>query len=118
MHAGPFRAGVVSLGLAIVGGTLVGCGSTDVATIRSSGPITKAEATAFARAINLGARDVPGMVSTSLEGEHKEESLDEVNCGPRQSHAHLVNIDSPTFRSGEGFQTAQARSSVEVVSTT
>jgi hypothetical protein len=59
--------------LAVAGGLIGGGGEAQGAPpLNPNGPITKAEATAYAHVVNLGVADVPGMVSISLEGEHNE----------------------------------------------
>ena len=82
-----------------------------------SGSITKAQATAFANAVNLGVADVPGMVSVSQEGEAKT-SRNEPKCAIVEDNAHIVDVRSPTFRRGEGLEYQSINSDVEVVSTT
>jgi hypothetical protein len=91
-------------------------GSSNVPALRTNGPITKAEATAYANAVNLGVADVHEMVSVSQEGEHKEApSSLEATCGVRESHVHVVDIESPKFRAGEGLQIEEVKSDVEVM---
>jgi hypothetical protein len=60
--------------LVIAGGLLGGCGvgggaTAATATVQSSAPITRAQATAYARAINLRPADVPELAGFSPEGE-------------------------------------------------
>lgn len=111
-----------AVALLAVGSALSGCGETATAHgLHSSGPITKAVATAFANAVNLTPADVPGTASIGLEGEHKEgHSLTETMCGLRESHVHVADVQSPTFRSGGnggGVPLQEVKSDVEVVAT-
>jgi hypothetical protein len=105
--------------LAVAGGLIGGGGEAQGAPpLNPNGPITMAEATAYAHVVNLGVADVPGMVSISLEGEHNEgPPKDEAVCGVRESHVHVVDVHSPRFESGEGFELAEVESEVEVMPT-
>jgi hypothetical protein len=105
--------------LLAVGGIVSGCGETAKA-LRANGPITKAEATTYAQEVNLGPADVPGMVSVSQEGENKEKpSHVAARCGaPQAKHVpHIVDIESPKFRSGGALDVKEVNSEVEVLST-
>jgi hypothetical protein len=87
-------------------------------SLPSGGSGAKARAIAYAHAVNLRAEDVPGLVSISPEGEHKEESSSlEAKCGIHESHVHVVDIRSPKFKGGAGLQVAEVRSDVEVLRT-
>jgi hypothetical protein len=105
--------------LLALGGVLSGCGATANAhPLRSNGPITKTEAILYAQAVNLIPADVPEMVSVSQEGEDRERNHSVTSrCGLRESHVHVVDIHSPTFRSGDGLQLKEVLSDVEVVPT-
>jgi hypothetical protein len=95
---------------------VAGCGGgNSTATVPADGPITKAEATAYAHHVNLGVADVPGMVSTSLEHENHERDLVNSECRLHEIETHLVDIQSPTFRSGTGLEEKSVRSDVEVM---
>src|SRR6202030_1199694 len=89
--------------------------------LRATGPVKKAEATTYANEVNLTPADVPGMVSVSQEGEHKETSSLHLaaRCGaPRAKHVpDIVDIESPKFRSGEALDLREVNSGVEVMST-
>jgi hypothetical protein len=94
---------------------IAGCGGGSSApSLRTSG-ITKAEATAYAHRVNLGVADVPGMVSTSLEEEQQERDVVDSVCRLHEIEAHLVDIKSPSFRSGSGLEAKTVRSDVEVL---
>jgi hypothetical protein len=108
--AAPLIAGAVAAGCAGAGA------NPSVPALREDALVTKAEATAYAHAVNLGVSDVPGMVSVSLERESKDGPSNDEACGVRESHVHIVDIGSPRFRSGKGFQLEEVNSSVEVVS--
>jgi hypothetical protein len=111
--------------LAVAGGLIGGGDEAQGAPpLNPNGPITTAEATTYAHAVNLTAADVPGMVSVSPEGEHKERESSRAVCGIRGSHIHVVNIESPKFKSheepfssGEGFELVELNSDVEVMPT-
>jgi hypothetical protein len=106
--------------LAILGLTATGGHSSSIASLSTTGPITKAEATAYANAVNLRVADVPEMISVGLEGEHKEPSLVDTACGLHESHVHVADVKSPTFRSGGnggGVPLQEVKSDVEVVPT-
>jgi hypothetical protein len=112
------RAGGVTAALVccVIGG---GCGGGGGNVPRlSSTPATKAEATVYAHGVNLGVADMPGMVGVSLEHESKGGPSNDEACRVRESHVHIVDIESPVFRSGKGFQLTEIHSSVEVVSST
>jgi hypothetical protein len=105
-----------------VGSVVSGCGETANAhSLPANGPITKAEATTYANEVNLRPADVPEMVSIGVEAEHKEaSSLIETACGIREGHRHVVDVKSPTFRSGGnggGVPLQRVSSDVEVVPT-
>src|SRR5437870_2496935 len=112
-------AAIVTISLVALAALIGGCGaSSNAAQLPAKGPITKAAATEYAHAVNLGVADVPGMVSVSLEGEGKEGpgAPTRIGCGLERrgrSAAHLVDIHSPTFISGEGLQLQELHSEVE-----
>jgi hypothetical protein len=109
-------AAVIAIALLTIGALTAIGGGSSVPSLSSTGPVTKAAATAYANAVNLGVADVPGMVSLSLESEHKERrSPLEAKCHVLESHVHVVDIQSPKFRHGEGFQLEEVKSDVEVM---
>jgi hypothetical protein len=62
--------------LTATGALAAGCGSSSGSSASSGSPIagtsiTKAQATAYAQAVNLGAADVPGTTIIKAEGEGK-----------------------------------------------
>jgi hypothetical protein len=102
---------VLSLALVAVGGVLAGCGGNNApaasATQSVSAPITKAQARAYARAVNLRAADLPGMNASKPEHEgnapaHLELAL--AHCdGELNPQLRVLNRVSPTFTaSAEG----------------
>jgi hypothetical protein len=115
----PWIAAVLTISLIAIAALLATGGQgTAAPQLPASGPISKAEATAYAHEVNLIPADVPGMVSISEEGEH----------GPRHrprppgcrtfGHAgRIVGIRSSRFRSGLGLHLKQVSSEVEVVAT-
>jgi len=107
-------------GLLLVAAVLIaGCGSgSDVPSLKMSGPITKAEATAYAHAVNLAVADVPEMTSTSLEEEKQADasSVHEALCaGAANPHLKVIDVESPEFHLGESDEFIA--SSVEVMPT-
>jgi hypothetical protein len=104
--------------LAVTGGLIGGGGEAQGAPpLNPNGPITAGEAATYAHAVNLTAADVPGMVSVSPEREHNERESNQAVCGIRGSRTHVVDIESPKFKSGEGFELVEVNSDVEVMPT-
>jgi hypothetical protein len=107
----------VSLAVLAAGALLAGCGSGksgSTATQASTPPISKAQASAIATAVNLRPSDVPGMTSAAREAG-EESSSPEVLCGLRQAHDALVDAKSPKFARGSGFELTEVESEVEVM---
>jgi hypothetical protein len=114
---------LAAVALLAVAWAVSGCGETATAhLLRTNGAITKAEATTYAQAVNLTPADVPEMVSIGFEGEQKEgSSRINTTCGLRESHVHVADVTSATFRSGGnggGAPLQDVKSDVEVVRTT
>jgi hypothetical protein len=111
-------AAIIAIGVLTIGAlATIGAGSS-VPSLRTHGPITKAEATAYAHAVNLGVADVPGMVSVSLEEEEKVKrtEVEFARCaGAVNPNRRVVAINSPHFRSGSGPQFEEVTSHVEVM---
>lgn len=108
------------LTVTVLGGLLAGCGSGDKAssTTRSA---TRAQAVAYAHAINLHAGDVPGMTSTGVsehEGTKESRASSELaRCAGGVGSTHqIVDIESGTFVRGEGLEKQQVQSGVSVLS--
>jgi hypothetical protein len=113
---------LAAVGLLAVPWVVSGCGETASAhLLRTNGTITKTEATNYAQSVNLIPADVPEMVSIGFEGDQKEaSSLIDTTCGLRESHTHVADVKSPTFRSGGnggGVPLQEVKSDVEVVRT-
>jgi hypothetical protein len=110
---------ILAAALAVAAGFIAETARAASAALPTSGPVTKAEATAYAHAVNLTPADVPGMINVSQEGEEREKTTHPVEsrCRLRESHVHVADVHSPTFRSGEGLQLELAVSDVEVVPT-
>jgi len=126
---------LVGTGLAIVaaGGVLAGCGENNApaasATQSGSAPITKAQATAYAQAVNLRAADLPEMNAGKPEHEGKAPTRLELalaRCdGELNPQRRVLNRVSPTFTTftegedvGEGEdEHEEIHSSVEVLPT-
>jgi hypothetical protein len=97
------------IGLCVVVGLVLGCSdSSEVPPLRRSGPITKAEALAFASAVNLGVADVPGATSLGLEHEVTPSRMEaEQNRCLRGPGRGIVQRRSPAYVRG------RARTGVE-----
>jgi hypothetical protein len=102
-----------------------GCGSTQTATVSSttaaSGSISKAQATAYAREVNLGAADVPGAVVRATEREGaapSQASVELARCsGGVDPQMRVANVKSPSFRLRTAGISMRVKSSVEVMPT-
>ena len=122
---------VVILVLIATGGLLAACESTgDLAVVRtavagSDPPPTKAQATAFARTVNLSLADVPGFkVSSGPEKEHEtaaEKRLEHelLRCVHPAASKGLVEVSSKEFEreSSAGDQSVQSQVTVMRTST-
>lgn len=114
--------------VAAMGGVVAGCGggsSSPAASNASdtSKPITKAQATTYAHAVNLRAGDVLGMTmsgrpETESEVAKERHSTEELNrCAGGVSLEHqLVDIRSPKFSRGDELQHQEVGSGVSVLS--
>jgi hypothetical protein len=121
---------VLSLALVAVGGVLAGCGGNNApaasATQSVSAPITKAQAAAYAHAVNLRASDLPDMDVSKPEHEEKAPThtgLQLARCaGELDPLPRVLARSSPRFTSpveeGEEEQAKEViSSSVEVLPT-
>jgi hypothetical protein len=115
----PARA-LAAAALLVAAGPLSGCGGdTKARSLRTDGPVAKAEAADYAHEVNLGPADVPGMVSVSLEKEEKAPrriGVEIARCaGAPDPNRRVVAISSPNFRApGTGLRVQQVSSQVEV----
>lgn len=108
--------------LAVASSLAAGCGggsaSSDSVTLSASRPITKTQATAYARAVNLHAADLPDMSIISPEGEHTAKPEDgEFERCMRQGfngHRRIVDIHSATFGWTVAGEFERLSSAVEV----
>jgi hypothetical protein len=109
------------------GALFAGCGGTSSASgtgTQSSGAagagaeLSKAQATAYARMVNLDAIDVPGAVVRSQEresGAPSQEGVRFARCaGAVNPNRRIVNVKSPTYVE-RGGEPTQLKSSVEVM---
>jgi hypothetical protein len=125
------RLATTTLATLAAGGALAGCGDAHTATIATPGAagsaITKTQAVAYARAVNLRAADLPRMNANSPEHEGKAPTRLELalaRCdGEQDPLQRVLNRVSPTFTSptedggeGEG-EHEEIHSSVEVLPT-
>ncbi len=84
----------------------------------TAGAEAKSRAVAYAHSVNLRQADLLGMASVAPEGEsHERSDSAEAKCGLRESHVHVVDIQSPKFKGGSALHVAEVRSDVEVLST-
>jgi hypothetical protein len=82
------------------------------------GPITKAQAAAYARAVNLQAGDLPGFANRGSEAEVLEPgrlALQEIRCsGGVDPSRRIAQIDSTEFSAGRAFYGKIMKSTVTV----
>jgi hypothetical protein len=115
-----------SLGIAAAAalGMLSGCGggSTTTASVAAvaaaSSPITKAQATAYAHAVNLKPADLPGMRATRPEAEHVTASIDReaTKCdGGVDPSRRVAQVHSARFAGAVAGDFEQISSEVEVM---
>ena len=87
-------------------------------TPSTSGTITKAQAVAYAHAVNLQAGDLPGFTSSGSETEAPQPgrlALKEIRCSGGASPARRVAaIESTEFLTGNGLYAEIMKSTVEV----
>jgi hypothetical protein len=86
------------------------------AVASSSGPLSPAQAVAFARAVNLKPGDVPGASIAPKEARsHSRENREERACGgvTRQPH-RLAEASSPKLKRGQELESEEIVSSVTV----
>jgi hypothetical protein len=103
---------------------IAGCGASSslpgiVAHSSSSPPITRSRATAYARAVNLRAADLPGMQLADAEGVNPaptEAGREEARCnGSVNPNLLLVNAHSASFTGGTEPEHEEIRSEIEVM---
>jgi hypothetical protein len=114
------RSAATCLALVAIVSAVIGCGgsASAPATSATSEPITKAQATAYAHAVNLRAADLPGMSIASPEGERPaSKRLDPVERCAGNVNPDLVvaNIRSASFTGTTDPEHEQIRSVVEVM---
>jgi hypothetical protein len=111
-RAAPFAAVILGATAALAAGA-----SASAATV----PISKAQATSYARDVNLTAADFPGSIVGKPEHEGKapsQASKEFARCaGAVDPGRRLVAIDSATLGIGKPGSFAQVKSSVEVMPT-
>jgi hypothetical protein len=101
--------------LAATGLLLAGCSGAHSAATRNA-PLTKAQAVAYARAVNLRASDMPGMTQTAPEGPSNESRSSEElrRCAGLGPEHGIVDIHSATFQGPESVGYEKVRSGVTV----
>jgi hypothetical protein len=111
-------AGCITL---LMPGLLAGCGSTVSAadtTSSASGSITEAQATAYARAVNLRAGDIPGFTSNGNEIEAPKPgrlALEETRCsGVISPTRRIARVESTEFSARRASYSEIIKSAVEV----
>jgi hypothetical protein len=84
----------------------------------ASGSITKAQAVAYAHAVNLQAGDLPGFTSSGSETEAPRPgqlALEEIRCSNGVSPARrIAKMESTEFSAGSAFYSKIMKSTVEV----
>lgn len=116
------RRGVAGCAALLATGLLIGCGGTTASVVGvaspTSGPITKAQAVAYAHAVNLQPSDVPGFTSSGSETEVPKPGrygLEYSRCRGGVSPARrIAKIESTEFSAGRAFYGKVMRSIVEV----
>jgi hypothetical protein len=111
------RLASAAITIVAVGGLIAGCGGSDGPSLRATGPITKAEATAYANNVNLGVADVPGWTSIGLEFElGSGVGAAEARCNGRPSiERRVVAIRAPYFVRTSSPTSVQNASSAVVI---
>ena len=114
-------AATTTLAVLGAGALLTGCGgSSAVPSLNMKGPITKAEATAYANAVNRGVADVPRHMTDVSEPTREHAGRGHV-CGMAEGarrHA-LLKIASASFSTGfeDALHLEEVSSAVEVFAT-
>jgi hypothetical protein len=116
------RRGAARCVILLAVGVFAGCGGTAASvggvTSPTSGPTTKAQAAAYAHAINLKAGDLPGFTSTGSEAEAPEPGrygLEDIGCrGGVNPTRRIAKVDSTEFSAGSAFSGKVIKSIVEI----
>jgi hypothetical protein len=115
------RPAITWCALVAAGSLAAGCGGGSGASTARAIPqatITKAQAAAYAHAVNLTPGDVPGMTIESPEGETPaptRSALELARCFDGVSPARrIAKFYSPTFSSGRAARSQLVESTVEV----
>jgi hypothetical protein len=119
------RAAAASLALFAAGSTLAGCGGSGAAasgigTPHASSPITKEQAVAFAKAVNLRAADLPDMRATTPEHERgtMPEDRQLARCdGGVDPYRRIAQIHSDAFTGVSEGELERIGSEVELMPT-
>jgi len=100
---------------------LTACGSSSSSSSSSSpAPLTVAQATTAADAINLTAADVPGSTASANPVSASDKASDAALAacsGGVSPSLQIVDLNSPSFASGTGLNQTQVSSSVMVLPT-
>jgi hypothetical protein len=114
---------IVLLALAVAGcgGSSSGSASSGASPTAAEQPVTKAQATAAATAINLTAAQVGAgykSAPASKDATTEKENADFAACvGATVPSAAVADVNSPDFTQGTGLQTRQVSSDVTVLHT-
>jgi hypothetical protein len=103
----------------LLAGLLTGCGAATASTARVAVPtVAKAQAVAYARAVNLRSEDLRGFSSLGSEAEVPGPgpyALEYASCTGGESPAHrITKIASPELSAGRGFDSRLVKSNIEV----
>jgi hypothetical protein len=116
------RPGVVGCAILLITGLLSGCGGTAASVVdvtpSTSGTITKAQAVAYAHAVNLQPGDLPGFTNSGSETEAPKPgrlALEETRCsGDLNPDRRIAQIESTEFSAGRSIFSKIMKSTVEV----
>ncbi len=120
MANGPLRLPTTACVALLMSGLLAGCGAASAVgtSTSASGPISNAQAVAYAHAVNLRAGDIPGFASHGAELEAPKPgrlALAEIRCsGTTNPARRIARIESAEFSAGRGSHSELVKSAVEV----
>ena len=111
--------GVLWVAVALLAGLLAGCAGAGASRSRVADPtVGRAQALAYAHAVNLRLRDLPGYAGAASEVEDPEPGrygLDYERCTGAVSAVHrIAKMSSPEFSAGRSFDSKLVKSTVEV----
>jgi len=115
------RLGVAGCAILLMLGLVAGCGGTTASvgvTPSPSGPITNAQALAYAHAVNLQPGELPGFTSSGGETQAPKPgrlALEEIRCsGAVNPDRQIAQIDSTELSAGRAIHARIIKSTVGV----